>query len=112
MKQYLTVADLHSKILDARLPWWSKSFQFHAVFGKFWQNRWRPLGSWRPPREILDPPLYYVVNADRHNNRRNENYQAVPYYPDSVSTSYSIKAASIWLLGSFGPRPVADPGFS
>ena len=35
-----SVADLHSKILDARpAPWGSKFFQFHAVFGKFWRNR-------------------------------------------------------------------------
>ena len=28
-----------------------KFFQFHAVFGKFWQNRMLapPLESWRPP---------------------------------------------------------------
>ena len=39
----------------------SKFFQFHAVFGKIWQNRMLappPPESWRPlPREILDPPL-------------------------------------------------------
>ena len=37
----------------------SKFFQFHAVFGKIWQNRiLAPPGSWRPfHREILDPPL-------------------------------------------------------
>ena len=54
------VADLHSKILDARPPWGPKFFQFHAVFGKIWQNRMLapPLGSWRPLLgEILDPPL-------------------------------------------------------
>ena len=33
-----SVADLHSKILDAR-PRGYKFFQFHAVFGKIWQNR-------------------------------------------------------------------------
>ena len=33
----LSVADLHSKILDT--PSGSKFFQFHAIFGKFWQNR-------------------------------------------------------------------------
>ena len=41
-------------------PWGSKFFQFHAVFGKIWQNRMLapPLGSWRPLLgEILDPPL-------------------------------------------------------
>ena len=45
-----------------RAPSWGpKFFQFHAVFGKIWQNRMLapPLGSWRPLlREILDPPLH------------------------------------------------------
>ena len=53
------VADLHSKILEAR-PQGSKFFQFHAVFGKIWQNCMLvpPPGSWRPLLgEILDPPL-------------------------------------------------------
>ena len=56
----MAVANLHSKILDAHPPWGSKFFQFHAVFGKFWQNRMLapPLGSWCPLLgEILDPPL-------------------------------------------------------
>ena len=35
-----SVADLHSKILDAPHPLRGpKFFQFHAVFGNFWQNR-------------------------------------------------------------------------
>ena len=36
-----------------------KFFQFHAVFGKIWQNRMLvPPRSWRPLLgEILDPPL-------------------------------------------------------
>ena len=40
----------------------SKFFQFHAVFGKIWQNRiLAPPGSWRPLLgEILDPPLSYL----------------------------------------------------
>ena len=55
----LSVADLHSKILDACPPG-SKFFQFHTVFGKIWQNRMLapPLGSWYPLLgEILDLPL-------------------------------------------------------
>ena len=55
------VADLHSKILDARPPQGPKFFQFHAVFGNFWQNRMLapPPGSWRPLLgEILDKPLW------------------------------------------------------
>ena len=40
-----------------RAPPGSKFFQFHAVFGKIWQNR-MSLESWRPLLgEILDPPL-------------------------------------------------------
>ena len=35
---YIPVADLHSKILDASPPG-PNFFQFHAVFGKMWQNR-------------------------------------------------------------------------
>ena len=58
----LTLADLHSKILDARHPWGPKFFQFHVVFGNFWQNHMLapplPPESWRPHLGvILDPPL-------------------------------------------------------
>ena len=48
-----TVADLHSKILDARPPPpGPKFFQFHAVFGKIWQNRMLA----PPPGELAPPP--------------------------------------------------------
>ena len=47
-----SVADLHSKILDARPPWGSKFFQFHAVFGKIWQKRMLA----PPPGELAPPP--------------------------------------------------------
>ena len=46
-----SVADLHSKISD--VPPRSKFFQFHAVFGKIWQNRMLaplPQGLAPPPR--------------------------------------------------------------
>ena len=49
------VADLHSKILDARPPppGGSKFFQFHAVFGKIWQNRMlAPPGELAPPLRV------------------------------------------------------------
>ena len=45
--------------------WGSKFFQFHAVFGKFWQNRMLapPLGSWCPLLgEILDPPQVLITS--------------------------------------------------
>ena len=43
----------------------SKFFQFHAVFGKFWQNRMLAASEgWRPhPGEILDPPLSWVIRC-------------------------------------------------
>ena len=63
--QNITVADLHSKILDARSPFLpapSKFFQFHAVYGEIWQNRMLTIPApegWRPHLgEVLDPPLY------------------------------------------------------
>ena len=59
-QEMYSVADLRGGTGDARPPWGSKFFRFHAVFGKFWQNRMLapPLGSWHPLlREILDPPL-------------------------------------------------------
>ena len=59
------VADLRGRVPRAP-PEGPKFFQFHAVFGKIWQNRMLapPLGSWRPlPGEILDPPLQAKVNV-------------------------------------------------
>ena len=54
------VADLHSKILDARPPGSPNSFNFMQFLGKFGKIVcWRPLESWRPLLgEILDPPLF------------------------------------------------------
>ena len=45
-----------------------KFFQFHAVFGKIWQNRMlAPPGSWRPLLgEILDLPLYAIESRGKH----------------------------------------------
>ena len=45
------------------LPWQKKLSEpkcphFHAVFGKKWPNSM--LASPPPPREILDPPLYFT----------------------------------------------------
>ena len=63
--QDIPVADLHSKILDARPPLGGpNSFNFMQFLGKFGKIVcWRPpLGSWRPLLgEILDPPLHTSV---------------------------------------------------
>ena len=62
-KEYTSVADLHSKILDARPPpRGSKFFQFHAVFGKFWQNRMLA----PPPGELAPPPGGNPGSANAH----------------------------------------------
>ena len=73
------MADLHSKILDA--PPESKFFQFHAVFGKIWQNHMlAPPGELAPLLgEILYPPLhthpfcsYYLLipPIEKHKNEK------------------------------------------
>ena len=49
-----TVADLHSKILDARPL--SNFFHFHVVFMKIL----------RPRLEILDTPLYNIINNNHY----------------------------------------------
>ena len=59
-----TVADLRGARGTHAPSWGPKFFQFHAVFGKIWQNRMLapppPPGSWRSLLgEILDPPLEY-----------------------------------------------------
>ena len=62
------------------MPPGSKFFQFHAIFGKFWQNRMlAPPGQLAPYLgEILDPPLvelnevliFFLIfcknNSERH----------------------------------------------
>ena len=38
-------------VRDARPPWASKFFRFHAVFGKIWRVHAPPGGFTPPPRE-------------------------------------------------------------
>ena len=59
-QQTSTFASRGSKGSARDAPRGPKFFQFHAVFGKIWQNRMlAPPGSWRPLLgEILDPPLF------------------------------------------------------
>ena len=60
----ISVADLREGARDAPPPRGPKFFEFHAVFGKIWQNRMLapPLGSWRPLLgEILNPPLHIMT---------------------------------------------------
>ena len=83
----LSVADLHSKILDAPPPGGSKFSQFHAVFGKIWRNRMLarpPPESWRPLLgEILDPPLFIdLCSADLCH----------PYLDSTLVTFFSIRS--------------------
>ena len=48
----MAVADLRGGARDTRPPWGPKFFQFHAVFGKIWQN----LMLAPPPGELAPPP--------------------------------------------------------
>ena len=45
-------------VRDARPPWASKFFRFHAVFGKIWRVHAPPGGFTPPLGKILDPPLH------------------------------------------------------
>ena len=59
----------------------SKFFQFHAVFGKFWQKLYvgAPHKGWRPYlREILDLPLKYFLE-----NCNVSGSNAVRYFSDT-----------------------------
>ena len=61
-----TVADLWGGTRDVHPPMGPKFFQFHAVFGKFWQNHMLapPPGELHPLLgEILDPPLLYTRHS-------------------------------------------------
>ena len=61
----------------------SKFFQFHAGFGKFWQNHMLApplLGSWRLlSGEILDPPLLRFIRINSLNGYRVAMYSVVPF---------------------------------
>ena len=54
---YSALADLGGGVRDARPPWASKFFRFHAVFGKIWRVHAPPGGFTPPLGKILDPPL-------------------------------------------------------
>ena len=58
-----SLADPRGGARDARPPWGSKFFHFHAVFGKNVKNN-SNFGSWRPPLgKILDPPLILSIGT-------------------------------------------------
>ena len=63
---FISLADLGGGVRDARPPWASKFFRFHAVFGKIWRVHAPPGGFTPPLGKILDPPLYLasVVNSN------------------------------------------------
>ena len=64
-----TVADLHSKILDARPPGGPNSFKFMQFLGKFGK-----IVCWRPLGEILGPPL---INVIRFTLKEHMNYRHI-----------------------------------
>ena len=113
----LSLADPRGGARDARPPWGSKFFHFHAVFGKNVKNN-SNFGSWRPPLgKILDPPLYYIhkkhrsiksdVNSDkyRHVVLDDEKSKSSPmrnacmcaYIELCLMINYTAKVLSVWL---------------
>ena len=46
-----TIGGSRGGVRDARPPWASKFFRFHAVFGKIWRVHAPPGGFTPPPRE-------------------------------------------------------------
>ena len=98
------LADLHSKILDARPPRGSKFFQFHAVFGKFWQNR-----MLAPPGELAPPPRGNPGSATMNVQHRGPNWS------NSKSIGYTkrlllstIRDQSVTHLVFIYPGPLQD----
>ena len=65
MKQVLPVslADLGGGVRDARPPWASKFFRFHAVFRKIWRVHAPPGGFTPPPRENPGSATEFVYQA-------------------------------------------------
>ena len=53
----LAIGGSRGGVRDARPPWASKFFRFHAVFGKIWRVHAPPGGFTPPLGKILDPPL-------------------------------------------------------
>ena len=64
MSLHRSVADLRGGSREPRPPWGSKFFQFHAVFGKIWQNR-----MLAPPGELAPPPRGNPGSATAGNKR-------------------------------------------
>ena len=62
----LPVSDLHSKILDARPPFFRSNFlHFHSIFGKFWPNNRLALPFWGVAPSVkswIRRCLQYIVN--------------------------------------------------
>ena len=73
------MADLRGGVRDARPPppWASKFFQFHAVFGRIWQNCvFTPLLEGSRPHlgEILDPSLPPLGIVERMQRKQSMNF--------------------------------------
>ena len=87
----LTVADLHSKILDVRPPWGSKFFQFHAVFGKFWQNR-----MLAPPQRVgaLSSGKSWIRHCRLMCSKQITNWHWI--HMDTLSTNPQCQKLLVW----------------
>ena len=82
------MADLHSEIVDAPLPWGPNSFNFVQFLGKFGKIIcWYPLEGWCPHlRDILDLSPAFVLG--------HLCWKAVPVKSLSVTRVPSFKELS------------------
>ena len=109
--KWYSLADPRGGARDARPPWGSKFFHFHAVFGKNVKNN-SNFGSWRPPGEnpgsatgtctITDrdikfditicslTTLYFVFFSLCSCTHRNWQAEVVEYIANNIKPKFSV----------------------
>ena len=92
-------------------PWGSKFFQFHAVFGKIWQNRtyWRPhLETWCLLGEIPDPPLFgFGIYLHWQDPKEGREGRTLPPCPNSFNFMQFLR--NFWKIICWHPSTGLAP---
>ena len=86
-QQEVAVADLRGGVRDVHPPWGPKFFQFHAVFGKIWQNRMLapPWGVGAPSSE--KSWIRHWVGINHVHFWKSVNIRAILKYTGKIPTS-------------------------
>ena len=70
---YKVIGGSRGGVRDARPPWASKFFRFHAVFGKIWRVHAPPGGFTPPPREnpgsATESVCLIILNCQREQEK-------------------------------------------